>query len=54
MQGAGAAIWQINLYYIIFSTYLYSPYVAYSYGELLWWAAHFNYFHLSLSLLHCL
>ena len=29
----GAAIWQINLYYIIFSTYPYSPYVAYSYGE---------------------
>ena len=30
----GAAIWQINLNYIILSTYPYSPYVAYYYDEL--------------------
>ena len=31
-NGQGAAIWQINLYYIMFSTYQYT--LAYSYGEL--------------------
>ena len=46
MQGAGAAIWQINLYSIIFTTYLYNPYVA---CELNCDGLHiFKYFHLGL------
>ena len=53
----GAAIWQINLYCIILSTYLNSPYVAYSHGVLNCNGLHilntFIQAYRGLSILHC-